>query len=258
MHKYSRIRTLTDLSAKPVGPSPRKTKLWGRYCTIWRRRKEKKPTNQRSTCRRLSEIHWARVFRMLQPCYLGTFYVPPKCVKLPPPEVANKDLHADKMLEIREHWIMKLIAYAAKDGVICIFNVSNFNIENHHHKIKFLLAFIRCRSPRNRFFSREFEENFADMRRHGLYGFGGVTPTRWQVFFYTHFVTDFLDELLSDWSDGKLPRDCYDSRWAAFASKIFCFPQGWENLQKRSPYFGRGRQFKSSSTTATGVGGWGK
>ena len=66
-----------------------------------------------------------KVFEMLQPLYLGTFYVPPKNVKLPPPEVANKDLHQDKLLEIRQHWIMKLMAYAAKDGVICIFNVSH-------------------------------------------------------------------------------------------------------------------------------------
>jgi hypothetical protein len=63
------------------------------------------------------------VYDAIAPMYLGTYPLPPSKVQRPPPEVANKDLHEDKMMEIYDHWILKLAAYAAKDGLVCIFNV---------------------------------------------------------------------------------------------------------------------------------------
>ena len=40
-----------------------------------------------------------------------------------------------------------------------------------------------------------------------------------------------LAKLLEDWMAGRIPKKTYDTRWAAFAAKIFCFPQGWEHYK---------------------------
>ena len=123
-HKYARVRQLQDAS-KSEGRKTQDDEITGEVLRDLEKEKVKKATESMSSMPRTVKNTLTKVFEMLQPLYLGTFYVPPKNVLLPPPEVANKDLHQDKLLEIRQHWIMKLMAYAAKDGVICIFNVSH-------------------------------------------------------------------------------------------------------------------------------------
>ena len=123
-HKYSSLRRLDEIE-KPGTRKTQDDEITGEVLRDIEKEKAKKAQESLPAMPRSVRNTLTKVFEMLQPLYLGTFYVPPKNVQLPPAEVANKDLHQDKLLEIRQHWVMKLMAYAAKDGVICIFDVSH-------------------------------------------------------------------------------------------------------------------------------------
>jgi hypothetical protein len=119
--KYKRVQKLEQLIARPAETNEDETTRDVAEALAKEEAKRGADVHKQMPKGLLKQL--GPVYDAIAPMYLGTFPVPPSKVQRPPPEVANKDLHEDKISEIYEHWVLKLSAYAAKDGLVCIFDV---------------------------------------------------------------------------------------------------------------------------------------
>jgi hypothetical protein len=120
--KYKRLSKLEELQTKE--PQTNQDETTREVAAALAKEEVRQGADQHKPMHKTLVKQLQPVYDAIAPMYLGTYPLPPSKVQRPPSEVANKDLHEEKLQEIYEHWLLKLAAYPAKDGLVCVFNVT--------------------------------------------------------------------------------------------------------------------------------------